>query len=803
MATLLTERKAPGAPGLAPCWSRGDKEGVGAAYSALSRVWFTLARGAVEEVYYPTVDRPQVRGLQLLVSDGHSFCHQEGADLETSAEYLPAAALGFRITNADPAGRYHLVKEIIADPHLPCLLQQVHVNAPDDLRQCLRLFAVLSPRLGGQGWGNSGNVTQTASGHILTAHRDGNWLALGATVPFRRLSCGYAGTSDGLSQLRTQFDWEEDYDCAKDGHIRLIAEIDQADRGPFVLGLAFGESLHQALTVLSQSLATPFSDQRERFVAQWQRGTGHGLAGRERVTGDGGRLYRVSHNLLMAHEDKLHSGALIASLSIPWGESKGDDDLGGYHLVWTRDLCQCASALLSVGHDEIPFRALVYLSCTQREDGGFYQNFWVNGEPYWRGIQLDEVAFPILLAWQLREANALRDFDPWPMIRKAAAYLVEHGPATPQDRWEECSGYSPSTLAAHIAGLIVAAVFARDRGEIPTAQYLEEYADFLEARVEDWTVTNNGLLLPDIRRHYIRIHPVTIDDPHADEDPNHGLLTLPNQPPGAPSEFPAIRIIDAGFLELVRYGVRSAGDSLIEDSLRVVDATLKTVTPFGPCWRRYNHDGYGQHDDGGPYQGWGRGRAWPLLTGERGHYELAAGRDVGPFLRALEGLASPAGLLPEQVWDDSNHSERLGRPTGGARPLAWAHAEYLKLVRSVVDGQVFDQIQPVFERYRTRNRGKPMEIWKFNRQPRRLAAGSRLRIQAAAAFRLRWTADCWQTITDSVSTPTGLGSEYVDIAVRPGQRAPIQFTFFWTQAEHWEGRDFRVEVDGRCQQESQ
>ena len=219
--------------------------------------------------------------------------------------------------------------------------------------------------------------------------------------------------------------------------------------------------------------------------------------------------------------------------------------------------------------------------------------------------------------------------------------------------------------------------------------------------------------MPGIRRHYLRLHPADADDPQPDEEANHGLLELRNQPPRAPIAIPGKEVVDAGFLALVRYGIRQPRDALIEDSLRVVDAVLKVDTPLGPCWRRYNHDGYGQRPDGGPYQGWGYGHAWPVLTGERGHYELAAGRDVQPYIRALEGFASSTHLLPEQVWalpDLPKAHMLLGRPTGGAMPLSWAHAEYIKLVRSATEGQVCDLIAPVADRYRRRREGPPLEI---------------------------------------------------------------------------------------------
>jgi glucoamylase len=302
-------------------------------------------------------------------------------------------------------------------------------------------------------------------------------------------------------------------------------------------------------------------------------------------------------------------------------------------------------------------------------------------------------------------------------------------------------------------------------------------------------VTTDGTLVPEIKRRYMRILPVDVNDPYPHEDPNNGVLALSNRPPGAEWQFPAKEIVDAGFLELVRYGIRKPDDPVIVDSLQVVDAILKVETPFGPCWRRYNHDGCGQREDAGPYVGWGKGRAWPLLTGERAHDELAAGRDVKPFIRAMELFASPTGLLPEQVWDEADRPEEhmhLGRPTGAAMPLMWAHAEYVKLLRSTSDGHVFDFVPEVAERYRRRTACRHLEIWKPNRRPRSVKAGMTLRVQAPAAFRLHWSAAEWRTVQDTISSATALGIGFVDIPILPSQRAPIRFTFFWTGEGRWE-----------------
>jgi glucoamylase len=788
--------QAFGRPGIPPRWTSSSKEGVGTAYSTASRVWFTLSHGVLNEVYFPTIDRPQIRDLQFLISDGETFFHEEKRDLDSEIEYIERHTLGYRVVSADPARRYRISKEIITDPHQPCVLIHAKVEAPAEWLSRLQLYVLLAPHLETTGWGNSARKLRVAGNDILLAWKGRTFLALGANCGFSRTSCGYVGVSDGWQDLRDNFrlDWE--FERAEDGNVAVIAQIDITKNPEFMVGLAFGEGVHSAVSALTQSLSIPYSDHRKKYIDQWHR-VCCDIQGLDKYSGDGGRLYRISHSLLREHEDKTFAGALIASASIPWGEAKGDEDLGGYHLVWTRDMVNSATGLLACGDTVTPQRALVYLACSQRPDGGFPQNFWLDGTPYWSGIQLDEVAFPIILAWRLWKAGALKEFNPYPMVKAAAGFLIRQGPMTQQDRWEENSGYSPSTLAATIAALICAADFARSRGEADSAQFLEEYADFLESHIEAWTVTTQGTLNPHVPKHYIRMHPTDMNDPVPKEDPNCGILAVRNQPSGAPWEFPAKDVVDAGFLELVRYGIRKPGDPLIEASLRVVDAALRVDTPVGPCWRRYNHDGYGQRPDGGPYEGSGKGRAWPLLTGERAHYELAAGREVKRYIRAMEGFASRGGMLPEQVWDEPDNPEIrmvLGQPTGSAMPLMWAHAEYIKLLRSVADSRVFDLIPIVAERYLNGPRSKLFEVWKPIRQIGQLEGGGVLRIQAPASFRLHWTKDEWKTFEDSDSNSSGLGIDYVDIPVIEGQYVPIRFTFFWPGSARWEGRDYEVGV---------
>lgn len=780
-----------------PRWTHGNKYGIGTAYSQDSKLWYTLWRGIVTEVYYPLIDHPQLRDLEFLVTDGADLFHEEKRDMVTVTERLSARGLGYRVVSSDPEGRYSIRKEVIAAPHLPCLLVHTIFALRPEYAERLRLFAIAAPHLDVGGWGNNAYVHSQTGRTVLMAERNGYWMAMGADVPFARASCGYVGTSDGWSDLREHHSMEWEFDTAPNGNVALTGELDVRAAREFTLAVGFGRGAAHALSTLYESLGTSYEVHRQKFEAQWER-VWNNVVPLERVAGDGGNLLHASYGVLLAHEDKTFPGAFIASLSIPWGHTKGDSDRGGYHLVWIRDLVQAALGLLAAGDTESPRRTLIYLAASQQPDGGFPQNCWLDGTPYWMGVQLDEVAFPILLAWQLHRAHALDRFDPYPMVLAAARFLVDRGPATQQERWEEAAGYSPSTLAVTIAALVCAGCFARNRGDNATADVLEEYADFLESKVDEWTVTTTGTVAPGTRRHFIRIRPIGLSDPTPDEDPDRGILSLANQPPGAPVDYPANAIVDAGFLELVRYGIRSAADPVIVDSLKVVDAVLKVNTPFGPVWRRYNHDGYGDQSNGAPFEGYGVGHAWPILTGERGHFELAAGRDPRPYLAALELLATGTGLLTEQVWDHPDLPERhlvFGRASEAAMPLVWAHAEYLKLLRSTMDGKPFDEIGEVVRRYRSENRPVPLgEVWKRNRQPALLRSGRVLRVQGTEPFVLHWTTDDWRTVHDTPAHSTAVALYYVDLIGPRAPSPPIRFTFHWTARNSWEGRDYAVSI---------
>jgi glucoamylase len=791
--------EAFGKPGISPRWTHSNKSGIGTAYSASSHLWFTIWNGIVTEVYYPTVDGPQLRDLEYLVTDGKTFFHEEKRNLKVKVERISDHVLGYRCTNADPDGRYTIIKEIIGDPHLPCLLQRTQITGDDNAFLAgLRIFALCAPHLEIGGAGNNGYITIANGQRILMAQKGNKWLAMGATVPFSHLSCGYVGASDGWTDLHRDFKMDWDFERAGDGNIALTGEMDISQTREFTLGLAFGNSEQRAIANLLQSLAIPFDEQLARYKKEWDETAAH-LRPLENSSFDKGNLYNSSYSLLLAHEDKSFAGALIASLAIPWGEAKGDNDQGGYHLVWTRDMVNSATALLAAGDTATPLRALIYLAVSQYADGGFPQNFWVNGDAYWSGVQLDEVAFPIMLAWRLHCENGLAEFDPANLVRKGAAFLIRNGPVTQQERWEEASGYSPSTLASNIAALICASVLFRKRGETETATFIEEYADYLEAHIEEWTVTRTGTLLEGAATYFMRILPEMIGQQHPAEDKDSRFLHIANRAPGEQSDFLARDVVDGGFLELVRYGIRKADDPMIVSTVKVIDAVIKTDTPAGPTWHRYNHDGYGQQEDGGPFTQFGVGRVWPLLSGERGHYELAAGRSTEACIRAMESLASTTGLLPEQSWDQPDDPKiymYLGQPTGSAMPLMWAHAEYIKLLRSTADGKVYDTIPEVAARYLGQHgKRKQLEVWKPSRQVRFMRAGETLRVQGAAPFTLHWSSDSWKSVQDTKSTRNALEIDYVDLNnVVTSSGMCIRFTFLWAEGNRWEGQDYEVTV---------
>jgi glucoamylase len=383
-------------------------------------------------------------------------------------------------------------------------------------------------------------------------------------------------------------------------------------------------------------------------------------------------------------------------------------------------------------------------------------------------VQLDEAGLPILLADALDRHGALGAVDVWPMVRRAASYIVCNGPVTPEDRWEEHAGYSPFTLAVEVAALLVAATFAERRGHARSAQYLRETADYWNSHIEHWTYVSGTKLAErlEIGGYYVRLAPPR---KKRRERASAGAraTALKNHPvENGPAPYEAIVSPDA--LALVRFGLRRADDPRIVDTVRAIDDVLCSQTPTGPVWHRFTGDHYGEHKDGSPFDGDGIGRGWPLLAGERAHYEVARGdmTMARKLRRTMIAQASAGGLIPEQVWDAADipaHGLYKGRPTGSAMPLVWAHAEFLKLCRSIEEERVFDTPPVVRERYAHDGTESKIMIWRAGSGQHRLAPGLILRVERRRPFAITWSVAGADRRGSSDSIDSGVGIHYADL----------------------------------------
>jgi glucoamylase len=790
---------APGGPGISARWTSSAKTGVGTALSDKSHVWFTLSHGILNEVYYPRIDQACIRDMGLIVTEGVEFFSEEKRDADSVVQWLVDGVPAFRLVNTSRDGRYRIEKEVITDPRRHTLLQRARFVALHGELSDYHVYSLLAPHLGNQGGGNTAWVGEYEGEAMLFARRDGEALALACSVPWAKRSVGYVGSSDGWNDLKAhkQMTWE--YARAENGNVALTAEVDLSKpSGEFVLALGFGKDSDEAARNAIASLSDGFDKVKSDYMAGWQAWMKtHPAPTNGAVPSDSLSLKSLA--VLRTHESKSAPGGLIASLSIPWGFSKGDKDIGGYHLVWARDMVETAGGLLAAGaHDEVR-RVLAFLQKTQPADGHWPQNMWLDGSPYWDGIQMDETALPILLVDMAHREKALSDdarMKFWPMVKKAAGYLARNGPVSPQDRWEEDPGYSPFTVGAQIAALLAAAELAEVNHEGSIANYLREIADVWYGSIDRWMYMSatDWCRRFEVEGYYVRIAPKDAGLSNQQEEVHVKNVKA------AEDTRKASHLISPDALALVRFGVRAADDPRMGDTAKVIDALLKVETPSGATWHRYNDDGYGEHADGKPFDGTGIGRGWPLLTGERAHYELAGGRvdSAKKLLAAMESFANASGLISEQVWDSpeiSKYDLECGRPSGSAMPLVWAHSEYLKLQRSLQDGCVFDLPPQTVKRYLQEKHVCPRMVWRCNHKIRSLPPGKMLRIELIAPAVIHWTSDNWNTCQDVKTHDSGLKIHLADLPTHSLEEGrQIQFTFHWLDTSHWEGQDFIVQI---------
>jgi glucoamylase len=754
---------------------------VGAALGS-SRLWFTLAEGIVTEVYYPRIDIPQIKDLGFIVADDKGFW-VELRRLDAYEVALPAPGVpAVEVVHRHP--RFTFTLQVCPSQRRDVLLLRCRLEGEEGLRP----YALLAPRLGGDADNNQAWVGDYNGRTMLWAEQGPFGLALaaageGGADAWGRCSVGCLEASDGWQDFDRHGRMTWAYDAAGPAPVAMMGELPV--RATLALGLA--TSKESAATLAVSELLDDFPAAWEAQRRAWEGWLSKGR--RPALGGDLDRVLALSATVLKVHQDRTYCGAAVASLSVPWGDSS--QSRGGYHLVWARDLVETAGALVALEAFDEARDVLRYLLATQQRDGHWFQNQWLGGTAFWQGVQLDEAAFPVLLAAALRERDALGEVPVGDAVRRAVGFIAREGPATGQDRWEEDAGVNTFTLAVAIAALVEGAAFldgeARD--------FALRLADCWNARLEDWAYVRDTPLARDagVEGHYIRTVP---SDGLTRDRAQFETLQIKNL--AHDPDLPAADQVSTDFLQLVRYGLRRADDPAVLDTLKVIDRLLETRTPAGPVWHRYNDDGYGEHADGSAFDGAGCGRGWPLLTGERGHYALVAGEDVTPYLEAMAAMGSPLGLIPEQVWDSApipGRGLRPGRPSGSAMPLVWAHAEFVKLCCSRALGRPVDRPAATWERYRGTRPAIAYEIWGPGYRPRRLRAGDALSVALKAPALVHWGVDGWTAVRDVRTRDTGLGVHVADLPVaelKAGQT--IQFTFQWLETSAWEGRDHEILV---------
>ncbi len=695
--------EAFGNPGNCPIWSPSTLTFLGTASNPTSKVWFTGFDGIIGEVFYPSADKPATVDWQFLVGNSaNSWVDEEKQDTTSQVSLYDTHSLAWTITNTAKNGLYQIQKTIFTDPKRNTLIQQVTFTALKGTVGDYSLYTLYHPALSNQGRSTTGYSTTSNGTKMLVAKNltSNEASALASSLPFKSgmMSTGFVGHSDGWQDLKggradSMMNWT--YESATNGNIAQMAMFDLSPYAneksvTFNLVLGFGNSDADAEAVAAATLGDNFSALLSTYNAEWNSYTNS----LNTFGGTADQQYYVAAMAIKAATDKT-TGAIVAGLGNPWGNSNysictpfGIPMQGGYHLAWPRDLYRIASALIVAGDTATASKSLDWLLATlQQPDGHFLQNAFLDGTPYWNSVQMDETAFPIILAWKLGRSDAETYTK---HIKPAADYLVKHGPMTGQERWEENSGYSPGTIAAEIAGLVCAADIARVNDDATSeAKYLAT-ADDWQSRVESWTFTTSGSI--GNGKYYERI-----DD---NGNPNDGHLLFIRNGGGLHDER---AIVDSSFLELVRLGVKPWNDPYIVSSIEAIDSTIKhTISGKGDGWFRYNHDGYGETSKGADYRGFGIGRLWPIFTGERGHFVIARGEKADNYLATMRSFANGSYMIPEQVWDNNAPPGYTpGTPTKSMTPLSWSMAEYITLLASNYNRQVMDLPTIVYQRYVT------------------------------------------------------------------------------------------------------
>ncbi|MES2180955.1 MAG: glycoside hydrolase family 15 protein [Pseudomonadota bacterium] len=770
---------APAPAYLSPAWAPAAKDAVGTALGT-SRLWFTLAQGIVTEVYYPRPDIPQLKDMGFIVADDAGFWVELRRMNDYSVTWQEDAIPAMTITHHH--ARFTLTLKICTDPERDVLLTDFELKGD----AALQLYVLAAPRIGEDATSNQAWTDEWQGRPLLWAEQGPFGLALAAidrsgNPAFLQRSVGLVGASDCWQDFQQNGRMTWHYAEAGPGEVALTAQLPIT--GTLALGIS--TSREAAGTLALQSLAAGFTSRWMMYCQGWQLWLDT-LRWPSNQAIESLALLRRSATVIKCHEDRTFPGAFVASLSVPWGEASSSR--GGYHLVWARDLVETAGALVALGCVADAQRILIYLIATQQANGHWLQNQWLGGKPFWQGIQLDETAFPVLLASALAERDALGEVRVDDMVRRALCFIALEGPVTCQDRWEEDAGINTFTTAVTIAALVEGSRFLKGR-EADCALML---ADAWNARLEEWTWATDTALARqlDVPGYYMRSAPedVLIHDGAKLE---HLFVKNREQDPNLAAD----EQIAIDCLQLSRYGLRAADEPSMMASVKAIDTLLKTDTPKGPVWHRYNGDGYGEHPDGAPFDGWGRGRGWPLLTGERGHFALLAGEDAQAYLQTMLQMTGKGGLLPEQVWDSEAIPERElypGQPSGSAMPLVWAHAEFIKLALSITTGAPVDRPVRTWARYGGRRPQLDYALWQPRQRLCELLIGKELRLMFPESAVVHWGLNGWQNLADVATENWGLGHVALIPTTKLKAGDLINFTIYWSNRDAWQNEDFNI-----------
>ncbi|MBV9941616.1 MAG: hypothetical protein JO262_05735 [Solirubrobacterales bacterium] len=831
--TNAAAQTAPGAPGAQSYFDLARKDCVGTARNTSSKVWFTIADGVLSDTYWPTVDATNVHTLQYLVTDGSTFTDLQTRDMRYRVVPDPTG-MSCTIVASNATHGYRITTTYIADPGRNAVLMRVRFEGP----RSNRLYVRLDPLAGGTGGGgsqNAGGNSAVVTGQNVpvafntntvtnAANRDyavPTYMALQSSDGFSTASVGYAGTaSDGLNMLDSAHTLTS-YSSAPDGHVALTAALALPRSRTVDLALGFGQTQPEAQSTAGASLNRSFDAAWVRYEAQWLR-YDRGLRRPSRKLGSAAvREYYESVNVVKASEDKTFPGAIAAGLASPWGQAipagnftSGEPTyFGSYREVFARDLYEAFTGLLVAGDVGTAQDATRFLFERQQQpDGSMPRNSLENGKvaPDTGGLQLDETSYPILMDWQsglAHDAGLYKNH-----VIPAADFLVAHGPSDGVERWEEQSGYSPSTIAAEIAGLTAAANIARVNGDFVRQDIYQATADYFARNIKTWTVTTTGPY--GTGRYFIRVSKTGDPDAAITYNLGNGSITADQR-----------AIVDQGFLELVRLGVLPASDPDVETSLGVINSVIEVTTASGPGFYRYgtstpgSEDGYGDchvpdptnctiegkpwptFDPGANSGNVGSGHLWPVLGGERGEYDIAAGMPAGAttLLNAMRNMTSGQGLEPEQVWENPQSVPPSpfgtdptvasigfvdGKPAGSASPLTWAQSQYARLALALSAGRDLETPGIVTRRYVTR--GMPGSLPLTVSSP---TSGIRVssstvtvtgtsapgaRIAAEGSGAAGGVAGTASTIADSagnwsVVVPTGFGSTTITVTATRGR----------------------------------